>query len=360
MKIVILAGGTGTRFWPMSRNAKPKQFSTILDRRTMLECTFDRFIRDYDVSQIFVLTVPQFKDIVQKFLPKLPKENIIVEPEKRDTAPAMGYASCFLSLLDPHDPMVFVPSDHYIANVEKFIKSLKIAEKIVKEQGKLLDIAIPPNFPSRVLGYTHIGQKYQDINGISIFEFLGHVEKPNYNLAKKYVMEGNYLWHANFYMWTPELFLKAYRQYAPRLFGHLSKIKELLGKNDSKMINEEYSKMEKISFDYAVTEKMKPEEVLIIRGDFGWSDVGAWDVLHDQLSRNFDEYGNLVKGKWYGIDTSGSLIYGEKGKIIATIGVDDLIIVDTKDALLVCPHSRAQDVKKIVEKLKEKNEKKYL
>lgn len=360
MKIVILAGGTGTRFWPVSRNAKPKQFNKIIDRRTMLECTFDRFTRDYSINQIFVLTIPQFENIIQKILPQLPKKNIIVEPEKRDTAPAMGYASCFLSLLDPHDPIVFIPSDHYIANTEKFIKSLKIAEKIVKEKGKLLDIAIPPNFPSTVLGYTHIGERYQDINGISIFKFLGHVEKPNYEKAKEYVIAGDYLWHANFYMWTPELFLKAYKDYAPDLFLHLEKIKKALAGKNLKAVSQEYSQLEKISFDYAITEKMRPEDVLIIRGDFGWSDVGAWDVLYDQLSRNIDEYGNLIKAKWYGIDTSGSLIYGEKEKVIATIGVDDLIIIDTKDALLVCPQSRAQDVKKIVEKLKEKGEEKYL
>ena len=360
MKIIILAGGIGTRFWPVSRRACPKQFYAIIDQRTMIEHTFDRFVGSFSIEDIFFSTTFEFKDIIKKIFPKTSRENIIVEPEKRDTGPAMGYVVSFLFLKFPDEPIVFVPSDHYIANVETFIKTLKIAEKLIKKTGKLIDIGIVPNFPSTVLGYTHIGKKYQEIDGIQVFWFREHKEKPNYESAKKYVEAGDYFWHANFYTWTPRAFLEAYKKYAPYLHRHLEKIQSALKKRDVESVKKEYSKMKKISFDYAITEKMDPQEVLIIRGDFGWSDVGAWDVLYDRLSKKVDRYGNISRGLWCGIDTSGSLIYGEKDKLIATIGIDDLIIVDTKDALLICPKGRAQDVKKLVEKLEKEKKDRYL
>ena len=358
MKIIILAGGTGTRFWPQSREKTPKQFSSIIDKKSMIELTYERFLPAFKKSDIYFSTNKKFVPIIKKIFPKIPKKNIIIEPEKRDTAPAMGFVAAYLSLKFPNEPIVFIPSDHFIADVNKFIKILKLADKLIRKTNKMMDIAIAPNFPSTVLGYTKIGKKYLEKNNITIYHFRGHVEKPEYNKAKKYLLSNDYLWHANFYMWTPRLFLQAYKKYSPQHYKHLKKIIENLKKK--KNIETEYCKMPKDSIDYAITEKMDPKDVLIIKGEFGWSDIGAWDVLYDQLSKQVDKNKNLVRAEWEGLDTSGCLIYGSKNKIIATIGLDDMVVIDTKDALLICPHGRAQDVKKIVESLKKKKKKKYL
>lgn len=360
MKIIILAGGVGTRLWPISRKKSPKQFGAIIDNKSMIECTFDRFKKDFKKEDIFISTIPDFQEKIQKIFPDLPAENIIIEPDKRDSGPAMGYVALNLFLKFPDEPIAFIPSDHYIADVPLFIKSLRVAEGLIRETNKMVDIAVRPNFPSTVLGYTHIGELYKSIDNIQIYRFKGHTEKPDYKTAKGYLENGNYLWHANFYMWTPRLFLEAYKEYALGFYQSFMKIKDFLEKGDARAIEKEYQKLEKTSFDYAVTEKMDPEKVLIIKGNFGWSDIGAWDVLYDQLSKEHDENKNLIRGDWVGIDTSGSLIYGNKDKLIATIGIDDLVIIDTKDALLVCPHGRAQDVKKLITKLKEDGRERFL
>lgn len=356
MKIVILAGGGGTRLWPLSRGDNPKQFCKLISEETMFEETLERF-KDFPKEKIFVSTTKNLLPLVKKVVPDFPEENIILESAKRDTAPAMGFAAFKLNAIDPDEPIAFIPSDHYIGRVEKFLESIKQAEEVILETGKLLDISIYPTNPNIALGYTKVGKKVFDKNGVEFYEFLGHTEKPDFKTAQKYLEEGGYLWHANYYMWTPKLFLEAYEKYAPELFKDLEKIKVALDEGDDKKAEEIYNQIEKISIDYAIMEKMDPKNVLIIQGDFDWKDIGAWDTLHDNLMTKTDEKRNLVKGERLNIDSSGCVIYGNDKKMIATIGVDDLIIIDTDDALLVCPKSRAQDVKKIVDELKERGEK---
>ncbi|MFH2104974.1 MAG: sugar phosphate nucleotidyltransferase [Parcubacteria group bacterium] len=360
MNIVILAGGSGTRFWPLSRQTKPKQFTSIIGKRSMLECTYERFVNDYPANKIFISTTQAFKNTINKLLPQVSADNIIVEPEKRDTAAAMGYVAAHLSLQDPEEPMAFIPSDHYIFDVKKFIKLLQKAEQVIKKEGKMMDIAVVPNFPSAALGYTQIGDLHEKKNGVEIYKFLGHVEKPSFAKAKEYIQAGNYLWHANFFMWTPRAFLDAYQRYAPHIYQHLEKIITALERDDDYLVDSEYCKMQKISIDYAILEKMNKNDVLIIKGDFGWSDIGTWDVLHDQLTAEADEDDNVIRGEWVGDDTTKCLIYGREDKVIATIGIDDMVVVDTEDALLICPQGRSQDVKKLVEKLKKDKKEKYL
>lgn len=353
MRIVILAGGGGSRMWPISRSDRPKQLCDLISEKTMLEETIDRF-SDYPKEKIFIATTKELLSKIRKTLPEFPQENIIIEPSRRDTAPAMGYAALRLSLLDEDEPIAFIPSDHYIGRIDIFLKSIKEAGKVIEETGRLLDISIHPTIPTTSLGYTKVGKKEFERDGIEFFEFLKHVEKPDYKTAQGYLEEGSYLWHANYYMWTPKFFLGAYKKYAPKIYEGLMKIKELIEKNDEEEIDRVYSEMERISIDYAITEKMDSKELLIIKGAFEWKDIGAWDTLHENLMTKTDERRNLVKGSRLNIDTSGSIIYGKDEKLIATIGIDDLVIIDTDDALLVCPKSRAQDVKKIVEELKER------
>ncbi|MFA6533953.1 MAG: sugar phosphate nucleotidyltransferase, partial [Patescibacteria group bacterium] len=326
MKIIILAGGGGTRLWPLSRKNLPKQFTPIIGDRILLQETIDRFF-DYPAGDIFVSLTAELLPLFQEKVKNFPAENIIIEPAKRDTGPAMGFVALVLAEKFPDEPMAFIPSDHYIGDVKKFLNCLKVGERLIKAEGRLLDIAVTANYPSTVLGYTRIGEKYLDEDGVEVYNFKGHVEKPNLEKAQEYLAEGDYLWHASYYMWTPAKFLAAYEAYAPAVYTGLMKVKVARASDDQKLLAEEYSRLEKISIDYAVTEKMDPKNVLIIKGDFGWSDIGAWDVLFDKLKGQADANGNLIKAEWLGLDTKNCLIYGPAGKMIATIGVEDLAIV---------------------------------
>ena len=356
MRVIILAGGSGSRLWPMSRSDVPKQFCKLTSDKTMLEETLNRF-KDYPAEKKFIATTEQLADEIKEILPNFPEENIIIEPEKRDTAPAMGFNAVHLGLRDMDEPMVFVASDQQIARVDNFLNCLDQAEKVINETGKMLDISIYPTEPNTALGYTKVGKKVTNKEGIEFYEFLGHKEKPDFKTAKKYLEEGAYFWHANYYMWTPRKFMEAYQKYAPEIYEILKKIEtEIKGNNNQEVIAELYGQMEKISIDYAIAEKMDPKDVLIIKGEFGWRDIGTWDTLYENLLPQADEQKNIIKANAVAQDTSGTMIYGNKNKLIATIGVDDMIIIDTDDALLVCPKSRAQDVKKVIEELKKRGD----
>lgn len=368
MNIIILAGGVGKRLWPVGRQNKPKQFFPIFGQKPLVKETYDRFIGAYGSEKIFFSTSADLLPHLKRIFPRVPASQFIVEPSQRDTGPAMGYAAAVLALKNPDEPMAFIPSDHFIADQKKYLRCFKVAEKLIKNTGKMVDIGIMAAFPSTVLGYTKIGRKYGTFQGAEIYHFAGHTEKPDLATAEKYLASGSYLWHGNYYMWTPRRFLLAFKLYAPSMYDGLEKILDSLaqerkkgsGDEGAKKIKKTYEKMEKVSFDYLVTEKIEKSEVLIIRGDFGWSDIGAWDVLHHQLKSQADEQGNVVKGAVATRDTRNCLLYGRRKKLIAALGLEDTIIVDTEDAVLVCPRARAQEVKKLLEEMEKKGMGKYL
>lgn len=353
MKAIILAGGSGTRLWPMSRSNRPKQFFNIIGEDSLIKDTYRRLLRLFPAEKIYFSTSPQFASMILDVFPGMDESQIIVEPEKRDTGPAMGYVAAIMELSDPDEPMVFVPSDHYIKDEELFLRNLSLAGDLVEKDEVLVDISIPPTFPSTILGYTHIGDTIQAEDGIDVLSFLGHTEKPDYEVAKRYIEEGDYLWHANYYTWTPRQFMNAFEMYAPEIGVSLRRIQELVKSGQVKEIASIFSQIQKISFDYAVTEKMDPSNVRILKGEFGWSDVGAWDTLYDRLA---DGEENITKGNCVTVDTSGSLIYANEKKVIAVLGLKDVVIVDTDDALLVCSKEKAQELKKIVAHLDENNQ----
>lgn len=359
MKIIILAGGGGTRLWPMSRNLQPKQYQYLIGERTMLQQTYDRLIPAFQPDDIYIAVNKNYAHFVKDQLPEIKKSHIFLEPEKRDTAPAMGYAAMRLLKDFPDEPFAFIPSDHLIKEVDVFIQSLQVADQIIRETGKMVDIGVVPTFPNINLGYTKIGKKVREEQGIEFFEFLGHVEKPPLEMARQYVSSGHYLWHANYFMWTPRLFLDAYEQYAPHMYKQLMEIFSSLGsEKELETIERVFPQMEKISVDYAIAEKIDSSQELIIPAKFYWSDVGLWQIIKKEQEES--KGSNVSRGEHIALDTKNCLIYGKTKKIIATIGLEDMIVVDTDDALLVCPQSRDKDVKKVVEMLEERGEKKYL
>ena len=320
---------------------------------TMYESTIHRLLGKWTKDDLYVSTNPTFAKLIQDISTDIDPSHFIIEPARRDTGPAMGFVSALLELTDPDEPIVFIPSDHHIQDIPLFQTAFEVAEKVIRKKGALVDIGITPTFPNVNLGYTKIGKKVVDDQGIELFEFAGHAEKPNLETATKYMESGEYLWHANYYMWTPRKFMEAYETYAPELGKQLREIQAAHKAGDQQKVEEIYNQMEKISIDYAITEKMDPSNVWIIKGEFGWSDLGSWDMFYEELQHEHDKSKNLIRGNWQGIDTESTVVYGNGDKLIATIGIKDLVIVDTDDALLICDRSRAQDVKKIVKKLEE-------
>lgn len=361
MKAIILAGGTGTRLWPMSREKKPKQFFDLVGNEPLIKDTYRRLLRAFPEEKIYFSVSAPLAELLLQHFPDWPVERLIIEPEKRDTGAAMGYVAAVLELQDPDEPIVFVPADHFIGNEEKFLNCLTVGEKLIRETGKMLDIGVTPTFTSTVLGYTKIADKFRDQDGVEIFKFSGHTEKPPYEAAKKYLEDGSYLWHASYYMWTPRKFMEAFELYAPEAAAVLQEIQNTIH-NDrggewpfvpTSVINVLYSQLPKKSFDYLITEKMNPTDVLIMKGDFGWSDIGAWDTLHDRLSADSND--NITKGRSVLLETEGSLVYAPEGKTVAVLGMKDVVVVDTGDALLVCPKDQAQRIKEIISQLQTNN-----
>jgi mannose-1-phosphate guanylyltransferase len=359
MKAIILAGGVGTRLWPLSRSDKPKQFTNLITDEPLLKDTYRRLLRGMEAEKIYFSTSLAFAPMILEILPDVAQRQIIIEPEKRDTCSAMGYAAAVLELESPDEPVIFVPSDHYVRDEEKFLECVRVAGLLVEKTGRLLDIAVTAEFPSTVLGYTKIGKLYDDVDGVKVFNFAGHTEKPSYELAKKYLEDGTHLWHANYYTWTPRAFMNAIEVCAPNVGLALREIQEALKRGDVDSISEIFSAIEPASFDYAVTEKLDKSNVLIIKGDFGWSDVGAWDTLYARLAEDTSQE-NVLSGDAVVIDSRGNLVRTSADKLIALVGVENLVVVDTDDALLVTTHSHAQRVKEVIAELESRNAKHLL
>lgn len=359
MNAVILAGGQGTRLWPMSRKAKPKQFFSILSDLPMITEVYQRLEQEFERHEIYIATQEAFIPLIKACLPGLDDDQILVEPAKRDSGPAMALAAQRLMDFGKGDePFVFIPTDHYIADANRFLETIKIGGGLVRSTEKMIDISVAPEFASTNLGYTHIGELHDARNGIEIYSFKGHTEKPDYQTAKEYIESGQYLWHANYYTWTPRLLLEAYKEHAPEIYEGVQQIASTQSKE---LQLELYNAIPALSIDYAVAEKIDPSRVLIIKGDFGWSDIGAWDVLYDRLKqKEADEQMNVTKGRVMTLDTSSSLIYAQKNKLVATIGMNDLVVIDTEDALLICPKGRSQDVKKMISLLTDSDYKDHL
>lgn len=360
MNFVILAGGSGTRLWPMSRALQPKQLAQLVSDVTMIEDTISRLEGLVTRDNLYISTNATFAPIIKSLLPDLLEDHYIIEPERRDTGPAMAFAATWLSLKQPDEPMILMPSDHYINDAAMFRDVLNVTDALIREHKKMVNFGISPTFPNVSLGYLKIGKLLEDRNGVHIHEFGCQKEKPDYRTAKQFLSEGHYLWNAGYFAWTPAKFIEAYKRFAPGIGGHLDTLAKAIADNNEQALADAYGKMEKISIDYAVIEKMDPGEVRTIRGDFGWADLGSWDMLYDQLGNKADEHGNLVKGTWRGVDTTNTLIYAPKDKLVATIGLSDMVIVDTPEALLVTPMGRAPEVKTIVELLKKDDLEQYL
>ncbi len=337
----------------MSRQARPKQFFSFVGEEPLVRDTYRRLLRMFSSNDIYFAVSPAFVPMLKDVFPEIREDHIIQEPAKRDTGPAMGYAAAILELTSPDESIVFIPADHWIKDEELYLRCFQVGDDLIQKTGKMLDIAITPSFPSTILGYTHVGEKYhKTFDEIEVYNFKGHVEKPDYEKAKELLEDGNYLWHANYYMWTPRRFMEAFESYAPAIGETLREIQTDLSAGERGRVEQLFKDLPAISIDYAVTEKMDPSNVLIIKGEFGWSDIGAWDTLHDQLKPEADKKFNVTKGQVVMVDSEDNLIYASDERLVGVVGISNLIVVDAGDAVLVCPKNQAQRVKELIEEIK--------
>lgn len=359
MFIVIMAGGSGTRFWPYSRKAKPKQFLNIIGDRPMVVETWERVKSLAGKEQKGLIVLGE--EHLQEAEPLFARENIdlLAEPVGRNTAPCICLAALYAQHLGISAPLAILPADHYISDVQSFTKSLQMAATLATS-GAILTLGIVPTRPETGYGYIKKGSFYRTSTGEPVFEVSAFVEKPDLKTAKMYLGSGKYLWNAGIFVATAETILKEMEKYLPDLFSRLEELRPTLGKPEfDALIKRVYPQLPNISFDYGIMEKTE-EKILTIPTDCGWSDVGSWYSLYELKKSSCDAQKNLVEDDTLLVDCEENFVSNKAGRFIACLGLRNCLIVDTPDALLVAKKDRSQDVRKIVEYLKKRNKEELL
>ncbi len=352
MKIyeVIMAGGGGSRFWPLSRQKKPKQLLNLSGGDIMLNETILRMEPLISREDAYIVTNREQAGILKSLLlPEVPESHVLLEPVGRNTAPCILYSALTLEKKHGDGIMCVFPADHHIARPDRYRQVLKEAAGAAEQTGRLVTIGIRPDRPATGYGYIACGRQVRP----GVFEADRFVEKPDQKTAETYLAQGNYLWNSGVFVWKISAILKAFADCLPQMYQAMRGICGCLGTDrEQEAVDRVYPQLESISVDYGIMEKSAG--VLVLPGDFGWNDVGSLDAL--PVFHEKDGQGNLFLGDVLALDTAGCIVKGEK-KLIALNGVQDLMVIDTEDALLVCPKDRAQDVRKIVELLHEQGRK---
>ncbi len=348
MIAVIMAGGSGTRFWPQSRMANPKQFLEVVGEKSMIRLTMDRLIEELPIEKIFVVTAESQVRLVKKHLPELLAKNIIIEPFGMNTAPCIAlsyaYIKRFASLTET---MIVLPTDHLITKVDAFLANINKSQELARAS-YLVTFGIIPTYPATGYGYIQAGEKANDFS----YKVSQFKEKPNYETAQEFLKAGNFFWNSGMFAWTLGAVEEAYQKHLPEVTKILDLIESEWNKNGEKAdISSIYAQMPKIPVDIGIMEKAEKKAVIPV--DLGWSDVGSWRALADITDT--DHNGNTIPSDSFVVDSKGNYIRSDK--FVALIGIDDLVLVETKDAILLTKKDRSEEVKKVVEYLKQTNEK---
>lgn len=355
-----MAGGSGTRFWPKSTKALPKQFLKLFGGGTMIQNTVKRIEGMIPRERILVVTNESYTGLVQDQLPGIPEENIIGEPVARNTAPCVAIAAELLYQKDPEAVMVVLPADHHIQDAEAFGRALEAAVQKAESGDFLLTLGISPTRPETGFGYIESDNSRQEtIGGHHVHPVKGFTEKPDEQTARKFIASGNYYWNSGMFIWTADAILKEFEKQLPGMYALVKKAGNSLYKKEHKAaINEFYQAAESVSIDYGIMEGA--ESVFVVPGSFGWNDVGSWPAVYDLEDKDVNGNVNLAETALFS-ESTGNYVFSESGKAIALVGVERLAIVETDSALLICNLDKAQYVKEIVNKLSEKEElKKFL
>jgi mannose-1-phosphate guanylyltransferase len=352
---LIMAGGGGTRLWPLSRRARPKQALTLVGERTMFEHAVDRIASLFQPEEIFVVTGEEHLESLLLQAPELPRANFLLEPVGQGTAPAIGLGAVHLRRRDPQAVMVVLTADHFIRDVEQFRRVLTAAAQVA-EKGHLVTLGITPSFPSTGFGYIQQGEQLYEVDGFAVFRALRFTEKPSPETAFQMVESGLYTWNSGMFIWRVDRIMEEFARQMPDLYDVLMQIDAVLGTPAYEpTLRRLWPELVPQSIDYGVMEGAR--DVVVIPVDIGWSDVGNWSSMREILPADAD--GNVVVGEHVGLDTRNTIVFGGR-RLIATIGLEDMIIVDTDDALLICPLDREQDVREMVRQLREMGRKEVL
>lgn len=349
MKIVVFAGGVGTRLWPLSRKNTPKQFGKIIGDSSTLQQTVDRLQPGFSLSDIYIATGARYQKIVKEQLPQIPDENFILEPEMRDVGPAIGLAGILLEKINEDEPIAILWSDHLVKNQEQFRESLKKAEElIVKKEGNFVFIAQKPRFANQNIGWIELGEVKSQSSNIYLFKKL--IYRPHLRQAQNFMGKGNFVWNLGYFVTTPRHLVSLFKTFAPQLYEKLLLIQNSWNtQNYEQTLKDVYPTLEKISFDDAILSKMQPDNIFVILEDLGWSDVGAWEALKEALAKTKDE--NITNGKIMLQDSRDSLFFNYTHQLAVGIDLDSMLVINTEDVLLICPKSSVPKIKKLVESL---------
>ncbi len=352
MKIVIFAGGVGSRLWPLSRKNTPKQFEKIVGDKSTLQLAVERLQPDFKYEDIFVATGKSYVDIVRKQLPDLPHDHVVGEPKMRDVGPAVGLMAGILTKVAPDEPMVILWSDHLVKNEKHFRKILKTAGEIItEEKDRIVFVSQKPRFASENLGWIKHGDPVSSRNDIPFYSFVDFKYRPDSETAKRYLTSGEHTWNLGYFVTTPDFLWKKYQKFAPDVYKGLKEIVDSWGTdNFYEVLGKIYPDLEKIHFDNVILEKLDPKDAYVISENIEWSDIGAWEALKEALSEK--EKDNVIRGNVLVEDSSDSLVYNIGGKsLVVGIDLEEMVVVQTDDVTLVCPKSSIPKVKKFVEKL---------
>ena len=351
---LIMAGGRGERFWPRSRRNMPKQFLSLTDDgKTMIQLTVERIMPLVDMKDIYIATNKDYRQLALEQLPGIPEENILCEPVGRNTAPCIGLGAVHIAKKYEDAIMLVLPSDHLIKFNKMYLTTLRDACRIAEKGTNLVTIGIMPDYPETGYGYIKFDAKEPEGGAYRVDRF---VEKPSLEVAKEYLAAEEYLWNSGQFIWKVSSILKNLKQYMPDTYERLLRIQGAIGtQEEEQILDREFHEMESQSIDYGIMEKAK--DIYILPGAFGWDDVGSW--LAVERIKKTNEFGNVVNGNIITVNTKNCIIQGGR-KLIAAVGLQDLIIVDTEDATLICEKDNTGDIKKVLENLKICNRDEYL
>lgn len=354
---MIMAGGGGTRLWPMSRQDSPKQLLPLVEDDSMFKVSVKRLAPLFKPEQIFIVTGRMYFDVMRNDVPEIPIENFIIEPYGRDTAPAAALGLTVIHQRDPQAVVAVLTADHHITRKEKFRDVLQAAYEMAC-QDRIVTLGLAPTYPATGFGYIRQGELLANINGFQIFHSLGFTEKPDEKTAAEFIASGEYTWNSGMFIWKTAKALGEFQNQQPEMFAQFQEIAQVVDtEHFEDTLESIWDNIRKISLDFAVMEHAR--DIAVIPVDIGWNDVGSWGALREVLK--LDKNGNHFKGKSpvnVIIDTHNTLIYSDK--LTVTIGIEDIIVVETPDALLLCHKDRTQDVKEVVNKLLTNKNYKYL
>lgn len=348
MYVVIMAGGSGTRFWPLSRRHRPKQLLSLFGERPMVAETVERFTSFVPLEKILIVTSEQLAGAIREAVPNLPADNVLCEPFGKNTAPCIGLAAAAVRArgADNAEVIGVFPADHFIRDVEGFQNLVRLAARVA-EEGPIVTIGVEPTKPETGYGYILRGEKRED-GSAAVVEF---VEKPARETALRYVRDGRYLWNAGMFFFRLDTIEAEIVRQLPALGAQLGALARAVADHDSAALAASWEHVESVSIDYGVMEKA--DAVRVVPATFGWSDVGAWDALPEVA--DVDESGNVTMGDVVAIDCEGCVLVGHDRRVLAAVGLKGLVVVDSEDALLVAPRDRAQEVRSIVESLRHRD-----